>query len=259
MRGLRGAAFAPPKRYDAMPSPRYPLDLMIRRLGSAARFSEAELHELRHVPTAIRTIEAQRDIIHEGNPSAHCCVVLDGWTCCYQLLSEGRRQILSFHVPGDLPDLQSLYLPASDFGMATVTRASIAFVSHANLRKVADGSAAITHALWRNALVSAATHRTWITSLGRRDARQKFAHLICELYLRLEAAGLASGHSMLMPLRQPDIADALGLTTVHVNRTLKGMRNEGLIDLRTRRLTILDWAALRAVAGFSSRYLHLDD
>jgi CRP-like cAMP-binding protein len=235
-----------------------PWGLVIRRLSSNARFSDADQRAISELLTNIRTIEPNQDIVYEGGPSTHCCVILSGWTCCYQLLTEGRRQILSFHVPGDLPDLQSLYLPGPDFGMAAVTRTNVAFVPHAELQKLADGSAAISRAMWREALVAAATHRAWITSLGRRDARQRFAHLACELYLRLEAVGLASDHSMPMPLRQPDLADALGLTSVHVNRTLKGMRAERLIDLHSRRLTIPDWAALRATADFDPRYLHLD-
>jgi CRP-like cAMP-binding protein len=241
-----------------MPSSGYPLELINRRLGRAARFSEAEQHALRDMPASIWTVEAQRDIVHEGDPATQCCVVLDGWICCYHLLAEGRRQILSIHVPGDLPDLQCLYLPRPDFDIAAITRATVAFVPHAILRELADGSPAIAAALWRETLIGAAIHRAWITSLGRRDARQRLAHLICELYLRLEAVGLAGEHMMPMPLRQPDIADALGLTSVHMNRTLKAMRTDGLIDLRSRRLSIRDWAGLKAVAEFNPRYLHLD-
>lgn len=242
-----------------MPSSGYPVDLVIRRLGNTSRFSEAERRALEHMPATIRTIESPRDLVHEGDPATHCCIILDGWTCCYQLLTEGRRQILSFHVPGDLPDLQCHYLPCSDFSMAAVTRATVAFVSHAAFRKLAGDFPAIATAFWRETLISAAIHRAWITCLGRRDARQMFAHLICELYLRLNAVGLAGEHTLPMPVRQPDLADALGLTSVHINRTLKAMRAEGLISLHSRRLEIRDWAKLVATAEFSPQYLHLDD
>ncbi|WP_267426986.1 Crp/Fnr family transcriptional regulator [Methylobacterium sp. GC_Met_2] len=226
-------------------------------MGSAARLSKTEEHALRKLPVASRTFEAQQDIIYGGATSLHSCVVLDGWTCCYQLLTEGKRQILSIHVPGDMPDLQGLHLPQPDFGMAAITRAVVAFVPHTALRQLSDGSPTIAAALWRETLITAAIHRAWITSLGRRDARQRFAHLICELYLRLEAAGLASDHTMWMPLRQPDLADALGLTSVHVNRTMRSLRLDGLIDLRSRQLVIQDWDGLRALAAFSPQYLRL--
>lgn len=232
---------------------------MIRRLSGVERFSKAEQSALQSMPATIRTVEAQRDIIHEGDPSTHCCVVLDGWTCCYQLLSKGRRQILSFHVPGDLPDLQGLYLQRPDFGMAAITRAVVAFVPHAPLRELADTSHSVRTALWRETLTNAAIHRAWITSLGRRDARQRLAHLFCELYLRLEAVGFTGDHVMPMPIRQPDLADASGLTVVHLNRTLKVLRTEGLIELHSRKLKIHNWGALVAVAEFSPQYLHLGD
>jgi CRP-like cAMP-binding protein len=116
---------------------------------------------------------------------------------------------------------------------------------------------AISTALWREALITAAVHRVWMAGLGRRDARGRLAHLFCELYLRLKAVGLVDGYTLPMPLRQPDLADALGLTPVHVNRVLRDLRNEGLISLRGRRLEILDWAGLQAAGEFSPHYLHL--
>lgn len=221
------------------------------------RFSESEQRALRKMPATIRMVEPQRDIVHERGVSTHCCVVLDGWTCCYQLLAEGRRQVLSFHVPGDMPDLQNLYLPNPDFSMAAVTPAVVAFVPHAVLRDLADTYPSIRAALWRETLRTAAIHRAWITGLGRRDARQRLSHLFCELYLRLEAVGLAKLYTMPMPLRQPDLADALGLTSVHMNRTLKTLRTQGLILLHNRHLTIRDWSALQAIAEFSPQYMHL--
>ena len=236
-----------------------PLGLLARRLGGAGSLLDAAERAVLGLPLIIRTIEASRDIKYEGGTSDHCCVILDGWTCCYQLLADGRRQILSFHVPSDLPDLQSLHLPSPDFGMATVTRSIVAFVPHIDLRKLSDQCPAIAQAFWREAIVTAATHRAWIVGLGRRDARQKLAHLFCELYLRLEAVGLTDGRSMPMPLRQTDFADALGLTSVHVNRTLRSLRIEGVVDLYGRRLTIHDWEALCAVAEFNPKYLHLTD
>lgn len=242
---------------DTMAPSKSPFGLLARRLGAAASLPVAAERAILGLPLIIRTIEASRDIKYEGGTADHCCVILDGWTCCYQSLTGGRRQILSIHVPGDLPDLQSLHLPSPDFGMATVTRSIVTFVRHAELRKLSEQFPTIAQAFWREAVVTAATHRAWITSLGRRDARQKVAHLFCELYLRLEAVSLAGDYIMPMPLRQNDLADALGLTSIHINRVLRNMRIEGLFDLRLRRLEIRDWAALVAAAEFKPQYLHL--
>ncbi len=235
-----------------------PLDVLTRKLSSAETFSEAEQRAVERLPFKIRDVVPRQDIMPEGTSSSSCCIILNGWTCCYQMLNQGRRQILSLHVPGDVPDLQSLHLSKPDFGMAALTPATIAVVPHTDLRGLVESFPAMATALWREALITAAVHRAWMTGLGRRDARGRLAHLFCELYLRLKAVGLTEGHTLPMPLRQPDLADALGLTPVHVNRTLRDMRAEGLISLRIRRLEIVDWAALRAAGEFSPQYLHLD-
>lgn len=243
---------------SSMSSSGHPLNIMIRKLGGSANLSKADERAIAGLPMTTRTMEPYQSIVHEGDPSTHCCIVLQGWTCCFQSLAEGRRQILSFHVPGDLPDLQSLHLPGPDFGMAAVTRAVVAFIPHANLISLADASKEISISLWRQALVAAAIHRAWMTSIGRRDARQRLAHLFCELYLRLKAVGLVEGATISMPIRQPDLADALGLTSVHVNRTLKAMRTEGLVNLHMRKLTIQNWTGLSAAAEFNPHYLRLE-
>lgn len=230
---------------------------MVRKLGGAKRFSNAERRAIEGLPVTARTVASQQDIVHEGGSSSSCCIVLEGWTCCYQLLDEGRRQILSLHVPGDLPDLQGLHLPYVDFSMATLTPAVVAFVPHADLRRLAADFPGISTALWREALITAAIHRAWISGLGRRNARGRLSHLFCELYLRLKGVDLVDGYTLPMPLKQPDLADALGLTPVHVNRTLKELREEGLINLKSRKLEIREWSKLQAAAEFNPRYLHL--
>lgn len=236
---------------------KHPLDVLIRKLAGVQGFSKAERQAIGSLSATIREFSPQQDILSEGGYSSSCCIILDGWTCCYQMLDEGRRQILSFHVPGDVPDLQGLYLADTDFGMAALTAATVAFVPHTEVHKLIASFPTIATALWREALVGAAIHRAWMTGLGRRDARGRLAHLFCELYLRLTTVGLTDGYALPLPLRQPDLADALGLTPVHVNRTLRDLRNDGLISLRRRRLEIQDWLGLCTAAEFAPRYLHL--
>ena len=146
--------------------------------------------------------------------------------------------------PARCPTLTAFNLPEPDFGMSAMTPAIVAFVPHTNIRWLMAGSASLTIALWREALITAAIHRAWITGLGRRDARERLAHLFCELYLRLKAAGHADGYTMPLPISQVQLADALGQTSVHVNRMLQVMRHERLIILQDKRLQILDWPAL---------------
>lgn len=131
------------------------LKTLIEKLSAAGCLSDAERRAIQSMPVTVREFRPNRDIMHEGGLSRHCCIVLDGWTCCYRILSEGRRQILSIHVPGDLPDLQSLHLPDTDFAMAALTPATVAFVSHAALRNLIATYPAISAALWRETLLTA--------------------------------------------------------------------------------------------------------
>lgn len=236
---------------------KHALDMLIRRLGGAERLSQAERHAVQSLSVTIREVAPQQDIVPEGSPSSSCCIVLDGWTCCYQMLDEGRRQVFSLHIPGDVPDLQGLHLPDVDFAMAALTPAVVAFVPHTDLRMLTADFPALATAFWREALITAAVHRAWMAGLGRRNARGRMAHLFCELYLRLKAVGLVDGFTLPLPLRQPDLADALGLTPVHVNRVLRDLREEDLISLRSRKLEIRDWSDLCAAGEFDPQYLHL--
>jgi CRP-like cAMP-binding protein len=239
--------------------PTNPLETLIEKLRATGGLSDVEQHAIRSMPITVREFRSRQDIVQEGGLSLHCCIVLDGWTCCYQILSEGRRQIVSIHVPGDLPDLQSLHLPVTDYGMAALTTANVAFVPHAALQNLIATYPVLSTAFWRETLITAAIQRAWTVGLGRRDARARLAHLLCELHLRLSAVGLAGGPVCPMPLTQVDLADALGTTSVHVSRVLRDLRLAGLINMRVRKLEILDWSGLQAAAEFDRRYLHLPD
>lgn len=236
-----------------------PHELLIQKLSRRGPLSEADRQAIRDLPMTIRTLAAQKTIVHEDDPSPACCLVLEGWICCYQMLDEGMRAILSVHVPGDLPDLQSLHLPNTEFGMGTLTEVTIGIVPHEAVRKLMAASPAIADALWKEMLVMGAIHRAWMAGLGRREARARLAHLFCELSTRLRAVGLVHDDAFAMPLRQTELADMVGLTSVHVNRTLGDLRKQGLIRLDGRRLKICRWHSLSEAAGFDPKYLHLPD
>ncbi|KAB1072717.1 Crp/Fnr family transcriptional regulator [Methylobacterium soli] len=231
---------------------------LVRKLESIASLSVEERQAVESMPATVRLLDARQDIVRDKDQPAHCCLVLSGWTCRYKLLNQGKRQIFSFHVPGDLPDLQSLHLRVMDHSLATVTACRLAFIPHESMRELTIQFPGLGAALWRDTLVDAAIFREWMIGIGRKTAFGRIAHQFCEMYLKLEAVGLAAAHRCELPITQVDIGDALGLSNVHVNRVLMDMRSQGLITLRGRALVIEDWRALCAAGEFDPAYLHLE-
>lgn len=230
--------------------------ILVRKLESIATLSKAEMRAISDLPIRIRALEARQDIVRDGDRPSHCCLILDGWACRYKLLSEGRRQILSFHLPGDIPDLQSLHLHTMDHSLATMKQATVGFIPHENLRELVADFPGVAALLWRDTLVDAASYREWMTGIGRRQAFERIAHLFCELYLKLQAIGLAGELRCPLPITQTDLADALGLTSVHINRVLKEMRGQAMVAIRSGTLMIEAWDELLRVSEFDPAYLH---
>jgi CRP-like cAMP-binding protein len=206
----------------------------------------------------VRTVGARCDVVREGEKPGAVRLLLEGWACRYSRLPDGRTQILHFFVPGDLFDANMFVLPAMDHSIASITPIAYAEISAGDFEAMKRQSPRLARAIWWNDLVNAAIAREWITSIGQRSAYERIAHLFCEMYVRLGAVGLCRDDSCDWPLTQNDLADATGLTAVHVNRTLQDLRGRGLVELRGKRLTIPDFAALAKVAMFDPAYLHLD-
>jgi CRP-like cAMP-binding protein len=183
--------------------------------------------------------------------------VLDGIACTYKSTRAGKRQVMSYHVAGDMPDFQSLHLEVLDISIASVSACRVGFVQHEAARALLRAYPRLGAVFWRATLIDAAIVREWMLNTGRRDAYARMAHLFCELITRLGAVDLAPALSCDLPMTQPELADALGITPVHVNRTIRDLKTAGLISLRSRRLTIHDWDGLRAAAEFDPTYLHL--
>ena len=184
-------------------------------------------------------------------------MVLEGWVSRYKVLQRGQRQIFSFHIPGDMPDLQSLHLKTMDHSVCAMTPVRVGFVPHGAIYEAMRQRAGLMIAFWRDTLIDAAVFREWMAGIGRRSAYQRIGHLFCELYLRLRSVGLTGEGGFQLLLTQTEIADALGLTSVHVNRVLKELRNHGLIATPNRYVNILDWEGLQAAGDFDPTYLHL--
>ncbi|KAB1073298.1 Crp/Fnr family transcriptional regulator [Methylobacterium planeticum] len=234
------------------------LSLLVRKLGSIAALTDGERQAILSVPSKTRLLNAGQDIVRDGDKPSQCCLILDGWACRYKIIGEGKRQIFSFHIPGDIPDLQSLHLHTMDHSLGTITQATVAFIPHESMRELSTRFPRIGEVLWRDTLVDAAIFREWMIGMGRKSAFGRIAHLFCEMYLKLEAVGLAGEHRCPLPITQMDIGDALGLSNVHVNRVLQEMRGRSLITLRGSALVIQAWDVLIGVSEFDPTYLHLE-
>ena len=182
---------------------------------------------------------------------------MSGWACRYKVLEDGRRQIISFFLPGDLCDHNVFVLSSMDHSIGTVTEAMVAEISRESLDAMTLNHSRVAQALWWETLVNAAIQREWAVSLGQRDAVERIGHLLCELYLRLESVGLARQGTCDFPLTQVDLAETAGLSAVHVNRSLQELRAANLIVLKGRVLTIPNLRALQAASLFNENYLHL--
>ncbi|KIU27874.1 Crp/Fnr family transcriptional regulator [Methylobacterium radiotolerans] len=234
------------------------IDVLIRKLESIGTLSEEERQAIQSLPMRIHILGARQDIVRDGEQPTQCCLILDGWVCRYKLLSQGKRQILSFHIAGDMPDLQGLHAHTMDYGLSTVKHATVAFIARESLRELTARFPSLATLLWRDTLLDAAVVRAWMTGMGRRTAFERIGHLFCELYLKLRAVGLAGDYRCPLPVTQMDLADALGLTPVHINRVLREMRSRALITLRHQTLVIEAWEDLLQASEFDPTYLYLE-
>lgn len=228
---------------------------MVHRLRTMVALDDDDVATLAALPMRLRTIAANAEITMEGETLHECCLVLEGVLCRHKFLSCGTRQILSFHMEGDLPELQGLYVPTNTHSLSSVTRARIAHIPLAALREAAHTKPRVAHALALHQVADARIFGEWIVNIGRRPGVQRVAHLLCEFYTRLNQLELAKGDLLPLPLTQTDIADATGLSNVHVNRIMQALRGEGLIRSQGRHHRILDWTGLRAAGDFNDRYL----
>jgi CRP-like cAMP-binding protein len=234
-----------------------PLSKFLHKLSSAVRLSPDEQMAVLSLPCRRHRVAARHDIVEEGDHPTRCFLVLEGWLCGYKLLSSGRRTTLSLHVPCDLLTMDSLHTGMAEYGVASITPAEVAFISHANLLGLMAQVPAVAWALWRETVFEAAITREWLVNLASRPAVSRIAHLFCEVYLKLEAIGLASGHRCEFPLTQGELAEAVGMSVIHVNRSLRLLREEGIVAFQSHQLVIEDWAALVRVADFTPTYMHL--
>jgi CRP-like cAMP-binding protein len=236
----------------------FPDTAVASKLEAFTRLSADDKAALGQVSRNMRSVEARRDLISEGDKPRFVHLVLDGWGCRYKQLPDGKRQIVSIFVPGDFCDVNVYILKYMDHSIGAITRLKVAMITPEEMSALTSERPRITQALWWHELVTAAIQREWTLNLGQRSAYERLAHLLVELYIRLKTVGRANDGRCDFPLTQNDLADATGLTAVHVNRTLQELRRDNLIELDRKQLQILDLSRMMDVSMFNPNYLHLD-
>lgn len=234
------------------------LNLMLRKFERRATLDEEDHAALLSLPHRRQTIEPAVYIVREGETSRRSCVILSGFAYRHKVTLDGARQIVSVHIPGDFVDLEGALLNIADHNVQALTRCDVAFVPRDAMRELISTHPRVAMAMWVDTLIDGSIFREWVVNVGRRDARSRISHLLCEFARRLEVAGLVDEYRYELPMTQEQLADATGLTPVHVNRVLQSLAREGLIDRDKRFISIPDWEKLRRVAGFVETYLHLD-
>jgi CRP-like cAMP-binding protein len=233
-------------------------DGLVRKLRVRDILSEEEEEALAASVSEVKHFAAGKTLVRSGAAVSQCNLLVEGMVCRYKDLADGQRQILELHVPGDFVDLHSFVLKRLEHNIGSLTPVRIALIPHERMKEVTERHPHLARMLWFSTLLDAAIHREWILSMGRRSALARVAHIMCELFVRMDIVGLAGDHNYGLPLTQTDLADATGLTAVHVNRMLKKLRDDGLLTFRNGEVTIHDWERLQQVAEFSPGYLYLE-
>ncbi len=230
---------------------------LITKLAVSNELDGEDIRALLALPIQTRFYDAHQSIVREGDDPGACCLLAEGFAFRSKEAGDGERQILSLHIPGEIPDLQSLHLKILDHDLTTLTPCTLGFIAHAHLQQLNVARPNIAAALWRETLIDSSIFREWILNVGRREAVVRMAHLLCELLNRLRAIGRTRDGSFELPINQSELGDCLGLSTVHTNRILRVLRDEGLIEMERGVFHILDEPALRERGDFDPRYLHL--
>lgn len=235
----------------------HPLELMIRNLELRTPLSQAARQAICDLPHKVQTLEPASYVVREGEPPTKCGVLVSGFAYRQKITGTGHRQIVAIHIPGEAVDFQGLFLPTADHNVQMLTRGDVAFVPRRELRALARSNAEVGEAIFAKTLVEASIFREWVVNVGRRQAPQRIAHILCELGTRLDAMDLAKDYGYELPMTQEELGDAVGLTPVHVNRTLKALAAQGLIERKKRSISFPDWQKMREAGDFNGRYLHL--
>jgi len=232
---------------------------MFRRIEQRDDLSAEEKLILEEAVDRTAVAPAGSDIVREGDRPTRSTILLEGLAVRYRVLRNGSRQLTSIHVPGDFVDLQSFPLQLMDHSVGALSECSIATIPHTALERIRVGYPHLGWILWRLSLLDAAVHREWIVAMGGMPAVGHLAHLFCEMYLRMKVIGFARDYTFSLPMTQTELAEALGLSPIHVNRVLQELRSNGVIAFDGKTAKILDWDRLVDIGEFDDKHLHLHD
>jgi CRP-like cAMP-binding protein len=233
-----------------------PTEMVIRRLRVNSVVSEEDAKALRTLPSTVKEVPEETRLVREGDRPTRCIVIMSGFAFRSKVSETGKRQILSFHPAGDMPDLHGLLLDRMDHDLTTLSRARVAFIEHHHINQIIETRPQLARALWRETIVDASIFREWIVTLGTRDAAGRLAHLLAEMRSRLVAVGLAADDEFEFPITQSELAEALGISAVHVNRVIQSFRSEGVLDVKRNTVKLNDLERVIESGGFNELYLH---
>lgn len=232
------------------------MNLLTRKLAAYVSLDIQDREFLDDVVRPSRAVASNIDIIKEGDEPSDVRLVLKGFACRNKVTPDGERQIMAYLVPGDFCDVHVAILRQMDHSITTLSDCTVVEIPFKTIEAM-TARPNLARALWWATLVDEATLREWLVNLGTRDARQKVAHLFCELLIRLRVVGLADNDGYKLPITQQDLADTVGLSNVHVNRTLQSLRADGFIEFESKTLVIKNFKALVELSNFNPNYLHL--
>jgi CRP-like cAMP-binding protein len=235
------------------------LECIFSRLARGSALRDEDRAAFLRLPFRLEILPSHKMIVREGEEVHFCCMLLAGFVARHKMEHTGKRQIVSFHQAGDIVDLQHLFFSKADHSIEAITSATVAWVADEAFRTLLRERPLLAEAVWRDAMVDASIFREWVLNIGRRDAKSRIAHMLCEVAKRAEAAGLGSSQGFELPLTQEEIADATGLTGVHVNRMIRDLLNDGAIARHGRTYVIADWERMCEIADFEDSYLHQGD
>jgi CRP-like cAMP-binding protein len=239
-------------------SHRYALQPFVNRLAVRSILTEVEADALLGMKGEVREVRAHSDLVRFGQHVDHSCLVIDGLIGRFGHNRERVRQITCLHIPGDMADLPSVVCPKSAWGLGALSDSTVLRVPHTELRRVAAKHFGIAEAFWRDCVADGSIFSEWVVNVGRRGATARLAHLLCEMAIRCERAGQGDRNAYPLPATQADLGEATGLTNVHVNRTLKELRDQNIVTVRSRQVIIHDWNQLVQIGEFHDGYILLD-
>lgn len=241
-----------------VPSHAAALQLFVNRLSSRSILTEEEVSAVLSLNGQVKQLAAHTDFVPQGQQVDHTCLVVEGIVGRFGQNGEGARQITCLYVRGDMADLPTVVSPKSAWGLSALTRATILRVPHVSLRHIAAEHSGVAEAFWRDCVADGSLFSEWLVNVGRRGALNRLAHLLCEMAIRSERAGQGDRYSFPLALTQTDLGDATGLTSVHINRTLKDLKSRSVITMIRGTVTIVDWDHLVALGDFNDAFMILD-